>query len=322
MTAPAQHQVVIGQPHKVYHLDPAPEPSLSTSIAELLVEKSPRHAWEAHPRLNPDWKPARDPTEEMDDGSALHTLVLGDGAQLLLVPHNDWRTDEAKFLRRRGWDSHQIPVLMPRLEHLKETARTIRAELRAHPGCRELFEVGDAEVTCMWEEDRAWCRLRVDWLPRSRGAPVFDLKFTGTSAAAEDWERKVWEENGLRTAFYRRGIAACREAKPSEYRLIVCETKPPHGINVFAAASDVIAEGEQAAELAIQMWRACRTLRTKWPSYQKKIHYVELPTWRLRQLEDSGGARSLPAVPRKGRATPELIARLQQISAEMGSPLS
>jgi hypothetical protein len=36
-----------------YHADPCPEPSLSAHIAALLCARSPRHAWAAHPKLNP-----------------------------------------------------------------------------------------------------------------------------------------------------------------------------------------------------------------------------------------------------------------------------
>ena len=38
-------------PPREYHADPCPAPSLSRSIAKLLVERSPAHAYAAHPRL-------------------------------------------------------------------------------------------------------------------------------------------------------------------------------------------------------------------------------------------------------------------------------
>ena len=42
---------------EAYHADPAPEPSLSSSVAKILVNLSPAHARIAHPRLNPDYRP-------------------------------------------------------------------------------------------------------------------------------------------------------------------------------------------------------------------------------------------------------------------------
>ncbi len=38
-------------PSAVYFADPAAQPSLTQSIAKILIEKSPLHAWHEHPRL-------------------------------------------------------------------------------------------------------------------------------------------------------------------------------------------------------------------------------------------------------------------------------
>src|SRR5258708_2254328 len=42
-----------------YHQDPAPEPSLSSSIVKLLDQQTPAHAYAAHPRLNPQFAEKR-----------------------------------------------------------------------------------------------------------------------------------------------------------------------------------------------------------------------------------------------------------------------
>ena len=55
MTLPAG--LHLGVIEAEYHADPAPEPSLSRSLAHTLLTRSPRHAWQAHPRLNPAWLP-------------------------------------------------------------------------------------------------------------------------------------------------------------------------------------------------------------------------------------------------------------------------
>lgn len=313
-------QIIYGQPHKVYHEDPAPDPSFTASVGDLLLDRSPRHAWRSHPRLNPNWKP-RDPSDEMDEGSAMHTLVLGEGAEILTVPNDSWRTDGAKFLRSKARQAHQIPILKRREPDLIDAAKAIRADLRRHPGCGDLFQPGRAEVTCMWPARGSWHRLRVDWLPEQKGAPIFDLKFTSRSAAADDWERQVWEQNALRIAYYNHGIEAVRGTAPLEYRLVVCEIEEPYGINVFAAANDVLAVGAERCELALRLWDVCRKVRGRWPSYPKKILHVEMPTWRLRELEEVGMGRTRQ-IETKGRKHVELIAHLQQIANEMGHPLS
>jgi hypothetical protein len=54
--------------------DPAPRPSLSASIAHHLISRSARHAWHAHPRLNPLWAP--DGTDATEFGTIAHAILL------------------------------------------------------------------------------------------------------------------------------------------------------------------------------------------------------------------------------------------------------
>jgi hypothetical protein len=61
-----------------YHADPAPAPSLSSSIAKTILHQTPRHAWFEHPRLNPNFEPKDD--SKFDLGSVAHELLLGKGA--------------------------------------------------------------------------------------------------------------------------------------------------------------------------------------------------------------------------------------------------
>ncbi|WP_242401117.1 hypothetical protein [Acetobacter okinawensis] len=41
-------------PEAQYHADPCPTPSLSNSVARILLDESPMHAHFSHPRLNPE----------------------------------------------------------------------------------------------------------------------------------------------------------------------------------------------------------------------------------------------------------------------------
>ena len=73
-----------GIPSATYHADCADTPSLSSSIAKLLLERPPYWAWAAHPKLNPEWKPA-EPKAAFDIGSAAHALLLEEGAGIEMV---------------------------------------------------------------------------------------------------------------------------------------------------------------------------------------------------------------------------------------------
>src|SRR3990167_3196210 len=81
-----------------YIRDPAPEPSLSASVAHLLLTRSARHAWLAHPRLNPAWAP--EATEQTDLGTLEHALLLEqDDSRLVVVEADDWRAKAARLAR-------------------------------------------------------------------------------------------------------------------------------------------------------------------------------------------------------------------------------
>ena len=67
-----------------YHSDCCDEPSLSSSIAGLLIDQTPKHAWTAHPRLNPNFKPESSPA--MNLGSVAHELLLGKGGGFEISP--------------------------------------------------------------------------------------------------------------------------------------------------------------------------------------------------------------------------------------------
>ena len=69
---------------EAYHADPAPAPSLSSTIAKVLLGQSPLHAWTASPRLNPAWEPKYSKT--FDIGRAAHRETLGAGSDFCAIP--------------------------------------------------------------------------------------------------------------------------------------------------------------------------------------------------------------------------------------------
>src|SRR5579872_4947779 len=72
--------VVIDQPgiydvsQQEYHADPVVMPSLSCSIARILIRQTPSHAYHAHPRFG---GVGGIPSRVMDDGSAVHAMFSG-----------------------------------------------------------------------------------------------------------------------------------------------------------------------------------------------------------------------------------------------------
>ena len=267
----------------VYHSDPCPVPSLSCSIAKKLLKQSPMHAHYAHPRLGAggDFTPSA----AMDDGTILHTMLLGKGGDIAAIQADDFRTKAAKEARDEARAAGKTPVLAHKLDALRANADAARRQIEAHPDARALFGPGAPEQAMIWEENGVWFRSLVDFMQSDRRKPLLDLKTTGLSAAPGEWERRLVSEYALQDAFYARGFRALTGITPPPMQFIILETDAPYGVSVMAAAPTLRAVAEAQVERAIGIWRQCMTTG-EWPGYPPFIAHVEAPSWLLSQMDD------------------------------------
>jgi hypothetical protein len=291
-------------PESVYHADPAPEPSLSSSIARMIVHRSPLHAWTAHPRLNPEWRP-RTPRDAMDDGSALHKLILREGPDIVEIDAEDRRKNDTKAAIAAAREAGHIPILRPRLAELHRCAEAVLDQSRSHPDLAGLFGPGHAEATMIWQEGAAWCRARVDWLPEATGLPAIDLKSTGMSAAPAEWERRLITEYAIQCAFYERGLTKLRPSAGRDPMVfLVFEQEEPYAISTIAPAPSLLELAMADVEEAIARWQECLATG-EWPGYPPYTAYVEAPGWALMRLEERGMRREFDARQRLSAAIME-----------------
>ena len=260
-----------------YFADPCPEPSLSHSIARLLIGRSPKHAAAAHPRLEGEM--AETSSAAMDEGSIVHKLLLGRGSEFVALPFDDWRTKAAKDARDEAKANGLIPILFPRLDALRTSADAMAKQIAQHPDCQAFFAPGDSEVVMAWREGRAWCRGLIDRLPDDPAAPIFDLKTTAKSAAPADWERSLIRDYCTQEAFYRRGWRALGSTD-RPFLFIVAEREPPYGVSVMACGASLQDYAERRITRAIALWQRCMTTN-EWPGYPAMTAYVEAPPYLL-----------------------------------------
>lgn len=280
----------------VYHSDPCPVPSLSRSIAHKLIRQTPLHAHYEHPRLGGNGGII--PTRAMDDGSAVHSMLLGKGADLVPLaavygtkhelagkPVRDFKTkaaeDERDAIRRAGG----IPIIAHRVPMLENTVRTVFDQMHTHPDCVDFFGPGRSEAVVIWREGDLWFRIMVDRLPEDPHAPPYDLKTTELSAAPGGWERRLQSEYAFQDAFYRRGLKAVRGIYPEAMRFVVPELKPPHAMAVMCAAPSLQAIAEAEVDRAIRIWGHCMKT-SQWPGYPPFTAHVEAPNWMLMRAEE------------------------------------
>lgn len=262
-----------------YHADPCPEPSLSSSIAKLLCLQSPRHAWQAHARLNPAAVSADD--ERFDIGTAAHALLLeGDGG-VEIIDAGDWRTKVAKEARDAARAKGKTPMLAGKWTAVQTMVASIREQLDRHTdGGQLMFLDGQRENTLVWKDEEfgVWCRARIDWwIGRTEGCYIADLK-TCEDADPERCSRALFSSGyDVQAAFYMRGFAQVMEAE-SVFRFVFVEKEPPHCLSVVSLGPDALMLAEKRVRYALETWKRCLD-SGEWPGWPDRTCYATLPPW-------------------------------------------
>ncbi len=264
-----------------YRADPCPVPSLTQSLCKIMLERSPKHAWTEHPRLNPNFEVNDDP--KFDVGNAAHKLILGRGKDFLIVRASDWRTKAAKEGREHAAYRGLIGILEHQFNQASDMAEAARLQLRMHED-GDAFLDGDAEVMIAWEENGIWFRAFIDWLHTDLRT-IDDYKSTGMSIAPHVLglraEAAGWH---VQAAFIERGLDALDVAGAGRrlFRFVAQETAKPQAINVMHMNEYWLTMGRKKVETAAAMWRSC-IHSNRWPSYPPYSITPEFPSFKEKQ---------------------------------------
>lgn len=263
-------------PSDRYHADQlVKQPSLSRSIAHKILTRSPRHAWFAHPRLNPDHQEKGSGT--LDNGTAAHSLLF-EGRKPVIVEADSWRTNDAKEQRADARKAGKVALLRKDAEQVMGMCDAVARQLDDHDCKPRPFTDGKAEQTLIWQEQGVWLRARADWL-RDDFTALDDLKTTGMSASPFEWtRRRLWEDGlDIQAAMYRRGVKKLAGVDP-EWRFVVVENVPPYALSIISLDAEALTLADAKLDKAIQVWKHCLQ-RNDWPGYLSQVAYAELPPW-------------------------------------------
>jgi hypothetical protein len=248
-------------PEDEYHADElCAEPSLSCSIAQLLVTRSPIHAAAAHPRIT-RYREDKE-SDTFDFAKAAHALLL-----------------EADKERARA--AGKIPLLVGQWERARLMVEVVREQMEEIDQLRGVLAMRDAyrELTVVWQEPGGvWCRCRPDLMLNV--GRVIDFKFTGTAATPDVWASKTaWQMlYDFRAEFYLRGMRAVMPGRNWRYQFVVVENQPPYALALFEPPPQAYEEVAPAVQDAIDLWAECRRTNS-WPGYSREIQWMEPPKW-------------------------------------------
>lgn len=265
-------------PDAEYHADKIGDhPTLSSSIASVLVNQSPRHAWTRHPKLNPNFE-AEDGTKT-DLGSVVHTLLLGKGQDVRIIDADDWRTKAAKEARDAAIAANFQPILRKHAEQAEAIKQAALAQIANHEELAGLMQNFRPELTLVWEDQGVWCRARPDITPHA-GNILLDLKTTTMSAHPDAVQRRLFDTGAdIQAAFYMRGArATLGRGDEWHFRFIVVETEPPYALSVVGLSPYALAQAEGKVNHALRWWKTCMD-RDWWPGYPRRTAYVDPPAW-------------------------------------------
>lgn len=270
-------------PEEAYHADPCIMPSLSSSIGKKILNETPRHAWAAHPRLNPHFK--REEKTAYDLGKTAHKLMLGKGASLVIIDAPDYRTKAAKQERDEAYSAGHIPILWKQYDAAEKMVEAGRSQLKDHEDAAQAFTNGKPEVTLIWQEGPVWCRCMLDWMP-NEGRRFWDYKSTGQSANPDTYGRTMFNLGyDFQAAFYRRGIRKVLGIADPIFEFVVQENQPPFALSVIGLPPAAIDGADTDVQQAIDLWGSCLE-HGIWPGYPRRTCYVDPPGYIMAQRLD------------------------------------
>lgn len=253
---------------ETYFADPCIAPSLTQSVAKVLIEQSPAHAKLAHPRLTPpETAEEREPyVAAQAIGNAAHAAMIGRGKTVFVAEFDSWRTKDAQAIRADAEAAGKVAILRKHYERAEAMVAAASWQLAA-AGHNEAFRLGQGEVVLVWREGDVWLRTMVDWMVDT--TRLYDLKTGGQSVAphvvAERPSLDGWD---IQAAMHERALDVLDPANAGRrnHYFVAQENEPPFALTVVEISEHDMVLGRKKLQHAIDVWADC-TASGIWPSY-------------------------------------------------------
>lgn len=265
-------------PLHVYHGDPVPEGSLSSTGARKLLHPgcpAKFHYEQIH---------GQEPKDDFDFGTAVHTFTLGSGPRVVAVEAGSWRTEAAREQRAAERAAGNVPLLAKDYERAKDVARAVRNNPKAAALLRP--DRGIAERSLFWRDEKTgvWRRGRPDWLTTSLEGRclIVDIK-SCESAAPDEFARSIYKYGYHQQGdTYITGVTVFADVLgmggDPEFLMIAVEKQPPYLCEVYGLDLEALNLGRARNRRALEVYRDC-VKSGHWGGYTDDITYLALPAW-------------------------------------------
>ena len=256
-----------------YHADPCWRPSLSSSLAKVIVEETPLKAFLAHPRLNKHFEPEDE--SKFDMGSAVHDMLASGGKRVRIIPNfTDYKKEGARTER----DKLRAQGFTPLLEHQAADVNKI-ADQVVDALERRKIDLGAQEAVFIAEDHGVLVRAMMDGFAPPR---IWDFKITSINLASDAAVgRHLADMNyDLRAAFYLRvaELVFPQWAGRLTYSWILVEKDAPHGLRIVDCDGTFKEMGARKYRHALGVWKQCIE-SGRWPHLEHMGRTVPYPSW-------------------------------------------
>lgn len=267
-------------PLSEYIKDPAPSPSLNASVAQILLEQTPRHAWMAHPRLG---NRGRSESSRADLGTIAHGLLLEDDkSRVVIIKADDWRTKVAKEQRDEARAAGKVPILEKDMDIVGEMVRVADHVLMGSTLCNDWLDAVP-EQTLLWKQGAVWLRSRPDKLTKD-GMVYWDYKTAASAHPVQFARAAINNGYDIQAALGRRGVKATKGVTPTVI-FVVQEIEPPFCVSLVSLSEHFLDIADIRLAAAIEKWGA-GIAKNDWPSYPDRVMHVDPPAYYgMEQLE-------------------------------------
>lgn len=240
-------------------------PCLSQSTANTLLSKSPLHAWSEHPLLGNIRRPS---TKDTDQGTLLHSLLLGKGQKIEIMEHDGYHSNRAKEDRDNALAAGLLPIKRKDYDGLMNILEQIKVNVAAAGVSLE----GDKEVAFEWDE------MGVDGPVKCRG--MMDIVRPSLGEIVDVKKARSAKPHSLRRSFTDYGYHLQHAAYTSclekfvpqlvgrvKFQFIFVELDPPYAVCAPPLSGAMRELGQQQWNRAVRIWERCLATGV-WPGYE------------------------------------------------------
>ena len=263
-------------PMEVYHSQCCDGPSLSSTEARILTNKTPAH-------LIAERLTIRESARNPDLGTVIHSLILepfksASAVEIIKAP--DFRTKAAQEHRDLAIKMGKTPILQKNYELAQAAAERVLS----HPVLSKVMKAGEAEK-CFFAKDKAtgiWVKARPDFI--SEDGVVVDVKGVG-EASDEFIQRRIFDGGWFQqAAWHAHVIERVNGLGIKDYLWAIIEMEPPHAVRVIRPAEAALIHGARLNDKALKIYAEC-CRKDFWPDYETDISELGLADWAYYRLE-------------------------------------